>query len=194
MTKSSPRSGRESDDPATIVLGVDPGTLVTGYGLVARKESGVSAVAYGTIRNAAADTMPLRLQRIHTGLRELIEKHHPDEFAIESAFYGKNAQSALKLGHARGVSILAAVDQEIPTSEYSPREVKKAVVGSGTASKEQVRYMVMTLLSLEKDSLPLDASDALAVAICHLQRLARPAKPFRDWKSYIAAHPERVAR
>jgi len=194
MTKSSPRSGRESDDPATIVLGVDPGTLVTGYGLVARKASGVSAVAYGTIRNAAADSMPLRLQRIHTGLRELIEKHHPDEFAIESAFYGKNAQSALKLGHARGVSILAAVDQEIPTSEYSPREVKKAVVGSGTASKEQVRYMIMTMLSLEKDSLPLDASDALAVAICHLQRLARPSKPFRDWKSYIAAHPERVAR
>jgi len=194
MTKSSPRSGRESDDPATIVLGVDPGTLVTGYGLVARKASGVSAVAYGTIRNAAAYSMPLRLQRIHTGLRELIEKHHPDEFAIESAFYGKNAQSALKLGHARGVSILAAVDQEIPTSEYSPREVKKAVVGSGTASKEQVRYMIMTMLSLEKDSLPLDASDALAVAICHLQRLARPAKPFRDWKSYIAAHPERVAR
>ena len=194
MTKSSPRSGRESEEPATIVLGVDPGTLVTGYGLVARKASGLSAIAFGTIRNVGADSMPLRLRRIHNGLRELIEKHHPDEFAIESAFYGKNAQSALKLGHARGVSILAAVDQEVPTSEYSPREVKKSVVGSGTASKEQVRYMVMTILSLQKVSLALDASDALAVAICHLQHLAGPARPFHDWKSYIAAHPERVAR
>jgi len=194
MTKSSSRSGREAEEPATIVLGVDPGTLVTGYGLVARTASGLRAVAYGTIRNAGADSMPLRLRRIHDGLRDLIEQHHPDEFAIESAFYGKNAQSALKLGHARGVSILAAVDKEIPTSEYAPREVKKSVVGNGTASKEQVRYMVTTMLNLEKGSLALDASDALAVAICHLQHLARPARPFRDWKSYIAAHPERVAR
>lgn len=194
MTKSSPRSGRESDEPATIVLGVDPGTLVTGYGLVARKTSGLTAVAFGTIRNAGDDSMPLRLQRIHHGLRELIERYHPDEFAIESAFYGKNAQSALKLGHARGVSILAAVDKEIPTTEYAPRAVKKSVVGSGTASKEQVRYMVMTMLKLDRDALALDASDALAVALCHLQHLTRPAKPFRDWKSYIAAHPERIAR
>jgi crossover junction endodeoxyribonuclease RuvC len=194
MTKSSRRSGRDPDEPATIVLGVDPGTLVTGYGLVSRTTSGLSAVAFGTIRNSGDDSMPLRLHRIHAGLCELIETHHPDEFAIESAFYGKNAQSALKLGHARGVSILAAVGREIPTSEYAPREVKKSVVGSGTASKEQVRYMVMTMLHLEKRSLALDASDALAVALCHLHHLSGPAKQFRDWKSYIASHPERVAR
>jgi crossover junction endodeoxyribonuclease RuvC len=194
MTKSSPRSGRENDEPATIVLGVDPGTLVTGYGLVARRASGLNAIAFGTIRNAGGDSMPLRLRRIHAGLHELIQTHHPDEFAIESAFCGKNAQSALKLGHARGVSILAAVDQEIPTSEYAPREVKKSIVGIGTASKEQVRYMVITMLGLDRESLPLDASDALAVALCHLQHITRPARPYRDWKSFVAAHPERVAR
>jgi crossover junction endodeoxyribonuclease RuvC len=193
MTKSLPRSAPERDAPALIVLGVDPGTLVTGYGVVARNGGMIRAVAFGTIRNAAADRMPVRLQRIHCALRDLIAEHNPDEFAIESAFYGKNAQSALKLGHARGVSILAAVDREIPTTEYSPREVKKAVVGSGTASKEQVRYMVTRLLELET-TLVLDASDALAIAVCHLQHLSRPARPFRDWKSYVAAHPERVAR
>jgi crossover junction endodeoxyribonuclease RuvC len=122
----------------------------------------------------------------------VIKKYHPDEFAIESAFYGKNAQSALKLGHARGVSILAAVEHELPTSEYSPREVKKAVVGTGSASKEQVQFMIKTLLGESPGNMLLDTSDALAIAICHLHRLTAPASKHRDWKSFVAAHPERV--
>ena len=123
--------------------------------------------------------MPLRLKHIYETLSEVIEKYHPDEFAIETAFYGKNAQSALKLGHARGVAMLAAVSRDIPTQEYSPREVKKAIVGNGTASKEQVQYMVMSLLKLKQIPKYYDTTDALAVAICHLHRIYRPGKNYR---------------
>jgi len=175
-----------------IVLGVDPGTLVTGYGIVVRKGPEIRMLGCGTIKNGAGHSMPLRLQRIYGELSAVIQKYNPDEFAIESAFYGKNAQSALKLGHARGVSILAAVEHEIPTTEYSPREVKKAVVGNGAASKEQVQYMVKSLLHTPHSKMVLDTSDALAIAICHLQRLITPTMKHKDWKSYIAANPGRV--
>ncbi len=177
---------------SVIVLGVDPGTLVTGYGIVVRKGSEIRMLGCGTIKNGSGHSMPLRLQKIYDELSAVIEKYRPDEFAIESAFYGKNAQSALKLGHARGVSILAAVEHEIPTTEYSPREVKKAVVGNGAAAKEQVQYMVKSLLHTPHSRMVLDTSDALAVAICHLQRLITPTMKHKNWKSYIAAHPNRV--
>jgi crossover junction endodeoxyribonuclease RuvC len=175
-----------------IVLGVDPGTLVTGYGIVIRKGLEIQMLGCGTIKNGSGHSMPLRLKKIYGELRAIIQKYNPDEFAIESAFYGKNAQSALKLGHARGVSILAAVEHEIPTTEYSPREVKKAVVGNGAASKEQVQYMVKSLLNVPHSKMVLDTSDALAIAICHLQRLTTPTMKHKNWKSYIAAHPNRV--
>lgn len=175
-----------------IVLGVDPGTLVTGYGVIARRGSDVRLLACGTIQNGSGKSLPLRLKRVYADLRAVIAAYHPDEFAIESAFYGKNAQSALKLGHARGVSILAAVEEDIPTAEYSPREVKKAVVGNGNASKEQVQFMVRCLLRLSKTRMVLDTSDALAVALCHLHRLGTPAAHHKTWKSFISAHPERV--
>jgi crossover junction endodeoxyribonuclease RuvC len=165
---------------------------VTGYGVVTREDSHIRFITCGAIRNAAARSMPLRLKTIYAGLRDVIREHAPDEFAIETAFYGRNAQSALKLGHARGVSILAAVEHEIPTAEYSPREVKKAVVGNGAASKEQVRFMVTSLLHIPGSRLVLDASDALAVALCHLHRLDRPSVRYRDWKSFVEANPERV--
>ena len=177
-----------------IVLGVDPGTLVTGFGVIARREADMRLLGCGTIKNGSQESMPLRLKHIYSELQSLIDRYHPDEFAIESAFYGKNAQSALKLGHARGVSILAAVKNEIPTSEYSPREVKKAVVGKGTASKEQVQFMVKSLLDLTDGRMLLDTSDALAIAICHLHRLTTPMSKHNDWKSFIAAHPERVKK
>ena len=175
-----------------IVLGVDPGTLVTGYGIVLRKGVEIRMLGCGTIKNGSHHSMPLRLQKIYGELSNVIQTYHPDEFAIESAFYGKNAQSALKLGHARGVSILAAVEHEIPTTEYSPRDVKKAVVGNGAASKEQVQYMVKSLLRAPQSKMVLDTSDALAIAICHLQRLTTPTMKHKNWKSYIAAHPNRV--
>jgi crossover junction endodeoxyribonuclease RuvC len=155
---------------------------------------GVRLLGCGTIRNKPSLSMPLRLQRIYEELQKVMDRFRPTECAIESAFYGKNAQSALKLGHARGVSIVAAVQKGIPTTEYSPREVKKAVVGRGNASKEQVQFMVKALLSIQEEVMLLDTSDALAIALCHLQRYESPALRFRDWKSYIDAHPARVKR
>lgn len=173
-------------------MGLDPGTLKTGFGIVSRSDGRMSLVASGTIGNAGDQSMPFRLRHIFREMTRLIGEHDPDEFAIESAFYGKNAQSALKLGHARGVALLAAAERELPTTEYSPREIKKAVVGNGNASKEQVRFMVKSLLGLGGAHLTFDASDALAIAICHLHRMTSPAAASRDWKSYVAAHPERV--
>ncbi len=175
-----------------IVLGVDPGTLVTGFGVVSSVHDQLQLLEAGTIKNRGEQSMPIRLQRIYEGLQALIDRHHPDEFAIESAFYGKNAQSALKLGQARGVSILAAVEKQIPTTEYSPREVKQAVAGKGTATKEQVQFMVRALLHLPTDKMGHDTSDAIAVAICHLHRGVMPSPHHKDWASFVAAHPERI--
>lgn len=185
---------KRTTSTSLIILGVDPGTLVTGYGVVARRGNEVRMVSCGSIKNNGETSMPLRLKKIYGDLRAVIEEFHPDEFAIESAFYGKNAQSALKLGHARGVSILAAVEQQIPTTEYSPREVKRAIVGTGAASKEQVAFMVKSLLAIRDPKMLHDTSDALAIAICHAQRMTTPTAKHKDWKSYIEAHPEKVTR
>ncbi len=176
-----------------IILGVDPGTLVTGFGVIDAEAGRVDLLACGAIRNGGERAMPLRLKHIYASLTEVIQEYHPDEFAVETAFYGKNAQSALKLGQARGVAILAAVNHEIPTSEYSPREVKKAIVGNGSASKEQVQYMVKTLLKLKEPPRPLDVSDALAVALCHLQRGHAGRQKAKSWKAFVAAHPEKIS-
>ena len=183
-----------------IILGVDPGTLVTGYGLIEVEQKQVTVLDFDVIVNRNERSMPIRLKEIYARLCSVIAKFHPDEFAIETAFYGKNAQSALKLGHARGVSMLAAVNNEIPTSEYSPREVKKAVVGNGAASKEQVQFMVTSLLHLRVTPKLFDATDALAVALCHFQRQHR-VQPKRngtaghnDWTSFVKANPNRVLK
>lgn len=136
--------------------------------------------------------MPLRLKLIFDRLTDVIDHYHPDEFAIETAFYGKNAQSALKLGHARGVAMLAAVMRELPTTEYSPREVKKAVVGTGAASKDQVQYMVKAMLGMKTAPKFYDTTDALAVALCHAHRRTKQKSRLRDWKAYVKANPKRV--
>jgi len=180
-----------------VILGVDPGTLVTGYGVISHTGNRTRVLDCGVVRNGSHKSLPLRLKAIYSKLAEVIDKYHPHEFAIETSFYGKNAQSAMKLGHARGVSMLAAVNRDIPTSEYSPREVKKAVVGNGAASKDQVRFMVKTLLRMKSSPAFYDSSDALAVALCHLHRVVSAAqvpKRFKDWKSYVEVHPERVVQ
>jgi crossover junction endodeoxyribonuclease RuvC len=179
-----------------IVLGVDPGTLTTGYGVVGWKNGKLYYLDFGVIKNKTVSSMPLRLQTIYSGLTSVIDRYHPDEFAIESAFYGKNVQSALKIGQARGVSMLAAVQKELPTTEYAPREIKRALVGSGAASKDQVAFMVRTVLNLHKEKMVHDVSDALAVAICHLNKIKSPytGRQVRDWKSFIEAHPDRVLK
>lgn len=174
------------------IIGIDPGTLVAGFGVVEAEGSSLTLLEVGVVRNAASLSMPLRLRRLHETLLTVIDRHHPDEFAIETAFYSKNAQSALKIGQARGAAILAGALRELPVTEYAPREIKKAVTGNGGASKEQVRFMMMSLLRLSAAPKHFDATDALAVAVCHAFRTAAPRKGFRDWSSFVAAHPERV--
>lgn len=187
-----------------IILGVDPGTLITGYGVIEEKNGRFKVLDFNVVQNRGDQTMPIRLKAIYSTLCKIINRFHPDEFAIETAFYGKNAQSAMKLGHARGVSILAAVNNEIPTTEYSPREVKRAVVGNGAASKEQVSYMVQSILNLKSPPRFYDATDALAVALCHCHKFrktkgarasaSRPKCLARSWESYIQEHPEKLVR
>lgn len=174
------------------VIGIDPGTIRTGYGIVQSINGKIKLIASGIIENKKFDKLPERLKFIYDELSQLIEKYTPDELSIESAFYGKNVQSALKIGHARGVSILAAVNKRVPTYEYSPREVKKAVVGNGAASKQQVMFMVNQILNLKKRKTQLDETDAIAVALCHLQRINKVKKKNRDWKSFIKENPHLV--
>ncbi|MBS1911729.1 MAG: crossover junction endodeoxyribonuclease RuvC [Bacteroidetes bacterium] len=175
------------------IMGVDPGTLVTGFGVIDCEGGKMTLVEYGVIRTSQAMSMPLRLRDIHLRLLEVIERTAPDEFAIESAFYSKNVQSTLKLGHARGVAILAAALREIPTAEYAPREVKQAVTGNGGATKEQVEFMVMRLLGITERQAALDATDAVAIAICHANRMARPQSRGRSWRQFVEENPDRVA-
>ena len=178
-----------------IVLGVDPGTLITGYGIVESRNGKVSVVNCGAIKNDTRQPMPQRLKLIYEMLSDIITRYHPDECAIETAFYGKNAQSALKLGQARGVVMLASVTQDIPTHEYSPREVKKAIVGNGSASKEQVQYMVKKLLLWKEMPRQYDITDALAVAVCHMhRRLTNRQTSFKSWKAFLTAHPEKLSK
>lgn len=174
-----------------IILGVDPGTNFTGFGIINCRNNNFNRITHGIIRLPSSKPISLRLEIIYNELDKLIKLYLPDEFAIETAFYGKNVQSAMKIGYARGVSILAAVHNKIPTSEYSPREVKKSIVGNGAASKEQVSYMIKTLLAI-RSKMKYDESDALAIALCHAFRLKSPAKKSKDWKSFIESFPERV--
>jgi len=175
-----------------IIIGVDPGTLITGYGVIKKNGASLTMLDAGVIRIPSGDSMPLRLRRIYSELCRIIERFHPDEFAIETAFYSKNAQSALKIGQARGVSMLAGVNFEVPVSEYSPREIKMSVVGNGAASKEQVQFMMKSLFQLKATPRLFDATDALAVAVCHSHRITRPRASFKSWKTFVETHPERV--
>jgi crossover junction endodeoxyribonuclease RuvC len=150
------------------VLGIDPGTQNTGFGVVEMAGTRLVHVVHGTIRSSPRLSLSARLVRIYSGLREALECHAPDEVSVESIFQARNAQTALKLGHARGVALLAVEQSGLPMVEYTPMQVKSAVVGYGRAEKQQVQEMVRRLLCLPERA-GADASDALAVAICHLQ-------------------------
>ncbi|MDQ1333835.1 MAG: crossover junction endodeoxyribonuclease RuvC [Thermodesulfobacteriota bacterium] len=150
-----------------LVLGVDPGSRVTGYGLVEKGDHDVTCIHAGLIRPPAITPFYKRIHAIFESMVEIMGRYQPQEMAIEDLFYAKNIQSSLKLGHARGAVLIAAVQCNIPIFEYTPLEIKKSVVGYGRADKEQVRSMVQVILRL-REELPLDASDALAAAICHI--------------------------
>jgi crossover junction endodeoxyribonuclease RuvC len=153
------------------IFGIDPGSERTGYGCVETDGRRHHLVACGAITALSGDSFPQRLARIHRELTALLASHRPDCVAVENLFHASNARSALKLGHARGVAILAAVEAGCEVIEYTPAEVKRAVVGYGRAEKQQVQQMVKLLLGLREAPAPYDAADALAVAICHLHTL-----------------------
>jgi crossover junction endodeoxyribonuclease RuvC len=153
------------------VMGIDPGTLVVGFGVIDAVGSSMKMVAYGSIRTKDGMTFPERLVEIHRGLQVAIREHKPDVAAVERVFVGKGFSSAITVGEGRGIAILTAALEGLPVSEYSAAEVKKAVVGVGGAHKSQVQEMVRVILGLDKLPRPQDAADALAIAICHCQRL-----------------------
>ena len=177
-----------------LILGVDPGSRCAGYGLIRVNGPAEKMVAYGTIKLGGQDSHQLRLRTIYHELDQIIGKHLPDECAIEMPVYGRNPQSMLKLGRAQAAAMLAALNRDIPISEYTPKEVKNAATGNGNASKKQVRYMIQSILSLEEsDKLPLDASDALAVALCHANRQTHGASSsHKSWASFVKSNPDRI--
>ena len=176
-----------------IVLGVDPGTRAAGLGVIEVEGRRERALDYGVVTMPARDDHTLRLRTLYDAVVETIDRLHPDECAVEMPFYGKNAQSMLKLGRAQAAVMLAAMHREVPVAQYAPTEIKKSVVGSGGASKEQVWFMVKQQLGLTEDR-GLDASDALATALCHARRATSgpAAGAPKDWAAFIAANPGRV--
>lgn len=150
-----------------LVLGVDPGSIATGYGLVEKNNNQMSCIHSGAISSSSKIPFFQRIHKIYQSMVEIMGRYHPEEMAIEDVFFAKNVKSALKLGHARGAVLIAAVQSSVKIYEYTPLEIKQSVVGYGRATKEQVRSMVQVILKLET-KLTLDTSDALATAICHL--------------------------
>jgi crossover junction endodeoxyribonuclease RuvC len=156
-----------------VVLGIDPGTITTGFGAVSLEDGAARALGWGSIKTSSKAPLAERLVRIHAEVAHQIEKYRPDEIAVEDVFQSKNVRSALKLGHARGVALLAAAEAGVRVFEYAPREVKQSVVGVGSATKRQVSSMVRRLLDLADAELKEDESDAVAVALCHLHKRER---------------------
>jgi crossover junction endodeoxyribonuclease RuvC len=179
------------------IFGIDPGSDRTGYGCVETDGSRHRVVVCGVIRSASPAGFPEKLLNIHTGLAALLVEYRPDFVAVENVFFATNARSALKLGHARGVAMLAAVEAGVPIAEYTPAEIKRAVVGYGRAEKHQVQEMMKLVLGLDRVPAPHDAADALAVAICHIHstapRHSRAAlistggKALTSWRQYRPA-------
>lgn len=177
------------------ILGVDPGSIVCGWGLIETSGSQISLIEYGVINaKKKHELLPARLKEIFERLARVIQRWSPDAASFETIFYSKNAQSLVKLSHARASAILCAEINSLPIFEYSPREVKKSVTGRGSASKEQVQFMVRSMLSIAETPDFYDATDALAVAICHSQRSAFGATKSSNWKDFILKHPERIAK
>lgn len=152
-----------------LILGLDPGTSITGYGLVSQRKYQLRVEGYGVIRTAPSEAIAVRLVKIYQHVSSLIEEHRPDAVAVEKLFFNKNVRTAMSVGQARGVILLAAAQRELPLLEYTPSAVKMAVTGHGSAPKRQVQSMVQSVLAMKETPSPDDAADALAVAICGLR-------------------------
>ncbi|MBR1475319.1 MAG: crossover junction endodeoxyribonuclease RuvC [Muribaculaceae bacterium] len=181
-----------------IIIGIDPGTNVMGYALLGIKQKKPSLIVMGVIKLNRMEDHYMRLHRIYDRVKALVDQYLPDEMAIEAPFYGKNVQSMLKLGRAQGVAMAAALSHEVPITEYEPRKIKMAITGNGGASKEQVAAMLKHELRLTDEQMPdlLDATDALAAALCHHYESQKPIQGHGSgsWKAFIAQHPDRVKR
>ena len=179
-----------------IILGIDPGTNVMGYGLIGVRRNKPAMITMGVIQLNKFEDHYMRLRRIYDRVLGIVEQYLPDELAIEAPFFGKNVQSMLKLGRAQGVAMAAALAREVPITEYEPRKIKMSITGNGGASKEQVQEMVRRQLDIPRENLlpQLDATDALAAALCHYYESRKPAiaKSSGGWKAFIAANPDRV--
>ncbi len=189
-----------------IILGIDPGTQILGYALL-KGGAQPSLMEMDVLKLTKEKDIYARLQLIHAKIIELIEKHHPTEFAIEAPFFGKNIQSMLKLGRAQGVAIAAAMHYHLPVSEYAPKKVKQAITGNGNADKEMIWKMLERILDIKKQPKYYDATDALAVALCHHQQSRglmlpkktvvkgkKSAKKTNSWTNFIAKNPERIQK
>lgn len=159
-----------------IILGVDPGIVTTGYALLNIEQGVTRVIDFGCVQTDSSVDFASRLKKIYDAIIQIIHQHKPHVLALEEVFYSRNVKTALKMGQVRGVTILAAVNYGIPTSEYSPREVKLAVTGNGGASKQQVQKMVVRLLDLQELPTPYDVADAMAIAICHANRMKKIVK------------------
>ncbi len=177
-----------------IILGIDPGTSITGYGVI--KTIGIvpELIVIGSIDLAKYDDHYLKLKHIFERTISIIDEYHPDELAIEAPFFGKNVQSMLKLGRAQGAAIAAALTRSLPIFEYAPRKIKMSITGQGAASKEQVAAMLMNILKFNISEVKLDATDGLAAALCHFYQTNKPCqeKAYNSWKDFLNKNPQRV--
>lgn len=191
-------SGKPKDSEK-IIIGVDPGTQVMGYGVISIKNAQIELVQYGVIKLNKYTTHQLKLKKIFERITQLVDEYLPDEMAIEDPFYGKNAQSMLKLGRAQGVAMAAALARDVPIVEYSPKKVKQSVTGNGNATKEQVAYMLENILKMELSREFLDATDGIAIAICHHYHANSPASSTATkkdkkggWGAFVSENPDRM--
>jgi crossover junction endodeoxyribonuclease RuvC len=178
-----------------VILGIDPGTNIMGYGVIHVKGRTMELLAFDIVNLSKLDDHAIKLKEIFETTDKLIEQYKPDDLAIEAPFFGKNIQSMLKLGRAQGVAIAAALNRNIPVTEYSPRKIKQSITGNGNASKEQVAAMLQQLLKIKEMHKFLDASDGLAAAVCHyFQSYSGPnlkGKSYSGWESFIKKNPHR---
>ena len=177
-----------------IILGIDPGTKIMGYGIIKVLNSKPDLISMGVFNYSKISDHYLRLEKIFIDTLGLIDNYHPDELAIEAPFFGKNVQSMLKLGRAQGIAISAALSRQIPISEYAPRKIKLSITGQGAASKEQVAAFLKSILHFDEIPRNLDATDGLAAAVCHFYQRTNIAKgkSFKGWDDFVKKNPERI--
>jgi len=174
------------------ILGIDPGSRATGYGIVSSTDE--TLIATDVIRLDNTNDHPQRLKEIYDRLTAVISEYAPEALSIEMPVYGQNPQSMLKLGRAQAAAMMAGLNADMPVSQYTPKEIKKSVTGNGNASKKQVRFMVASILDLEADALTHDAADALATALCHNNRDAHgDSDSYTGWASFVEANPDRIS-